>query len=113
MYKTILQNNLYWSAERLFYGLDVVAFVGVIVAILVFAVVLKDILVVLLSGYADEHFAIGFSTVLQIRLIRIIACRLLAFRVLHQFVGRYVALALCYVDVETVGREPEQQLATL
>jgi len=87
----------------------VVALVGVVFAVLVLAGILEQIGLALLLGHADEHLAVGHLTVLEETLEGIERCGLLALRVLHQFEGGDVALALGNVDIEAVALEPEQQ----
>ena len=93
--------------------MDVVHLVGVVVAVLVLAEVLEQILLALLLGDADEHLAVGGLAVLQVALVGVVGGGRLALLVLHQFEGRDITLALGDVDIQAVGLEPEHQFATL
>ena len=69
----------------LFYKLDVVAFVGVVVSVFVLAKVLQQVVLVFLLGDADEHFSVGHLSILQIALEGIVGrCLLVALLALHQ-----------------------------
>ena len=59
------------SAEISFYRLDVISFACVVLAVFIFAEVLKQIFLALFFGYSNQHFSVSFMTVFQITLISI------------------------------------------
>ena len=67
------------SAEISFYRLDVISFACVVLAVFIFAEVLKQIFLALFFGYSNQHFSVSFMTVFQITLISIKGCGLFVF----------------------------------
>ena len=101
------------KAVFLVYLLDVISLVGVVVAVLVLAEILEQVFLAPDPRDFDQHLPVGGTTVVHVTLVGIERGGLLAVLVLDQLERRDIALALSDVDVQTVGREPEQQFSTL
>ena len=101
------------KAVFLVYLLDVISLVGVVVAVFVFAEIFEQVFLASDPRDFDQHLPVGGTAIVHITLIGIERGGLLTVLVLDQFERRDVALALGDVDIQTVGREPEQQFSTL
>ena len=87
--------------------------IGVVIAVLVLAEILEQIFLAPDSRDFDKNLSVCGTAVVHVTLVGIERGGLLAVLVLDQLERRDVALALGDVDIQTVGREPEQQFSTL
>ena len=90
-----------------------VSFTGIILAVLVFTEVLEQVFLFSLWRYADEHFTVGFLTVLKKVLEGIEGDGLLAIALLDELERGHITMALCDVDIQTVACKTEHQLSAL